>query len=76
MHQFARSYPHYPHPARTKPKVAAEIALRPIAHVVTNPVDLDCEPRPRAKEVQNIRPDRMLPAEYRLSGRASAQSDP
>ena len=55
-----------------EPCVAAFIMLRPIAHVVANPVNLDSEMRFGTIEVEHVRSDRMLAAEDRLTGEAGS----
>ena len=74
--QFACGNAHHSHAACLKPSVAADIALRPIAHVVTYPIDLDREARFRAIEIEHIWPDRMLTTKHWLSRRALTQSAP
>jgi len=50
--------------------------LRPIAHVVTDSVDLDCEPRFGAIEIQYVEADRMLAAKDQPSRDARPQPAP
>jgi hypothetical protein len=62
--------------ARLKPRVAAYVALGPIADVMTHAVDLDRQPRLRAKEIEHVRADRVLTAKDRRSRRTLPQSNP
>jgi hypothetical protein len=55
-----------------KPSIAAVIALRPVAHVMTRAVNLDGEPRFRAIEIKYVWSDWMLTAEARFAWRAPA----
>jgi hypothetical protein len=74
--QFASGNAHHRHAMRLKPSIAAGVALRPIAHVVTDSINLDREPRLRSKEIEHIWPDWMLATKHRLSRHALAQSIP
>ena len=47
-----------------EPGVTSLITLGSITHVVAYAVNLDCEIRFRAVEVEHVWSDRMLPAEY------------
>jgi hypothetical protein len=53
-----------------EPRVATNIALWTVAHVMACTIDLDREPRLRAIEIEHVWADRMLPAEHGLSGGA------
>jgi hypothetical protein len=59
-----------------KPGIALKIALRTRAHIVTDPVDLDCKLRLGAIEIEYVRSNRMLPAKCRSLGRTRAQLHP
>jgi hypothetical protein len=59
-----------------KPRVAANIALGTVAHVMACTVDLDREPRLRAIEIKHVWADRMLTTKYGLSWRAHTQAIP
>jgi hypothetical protein len=59
---------HHSHTVFFEPSVTLFVVLRPIAHVVANPVDLDGEVRFGTIEVEHVRADRMLAAEDRLTG--------
>ncbi len=74
--QFACGNAHHRHAACLKPGVAPNVALRPIAHVVTHPINLDSKTCLGAIEIENIRADRMLPTKHRLSRRTLTQSVP
>ena len=74
--QFACRNAHHRHATRLKPSVTTDIALWPIPHIVTDPVNFDREPRLRAKEIEHVRPNRMLTTKHRLSRRALTQSTP
>ena len=45
-----------------EPGVSLQIALWPVAHVMTYPIQLNRQSRCRTIEIKNIRSDRMLPA--------------
>jgi len=59
-HQLAYADPYDGYALPLKPTVTARVELRPLAHIVAHPVDLDREPRFRAIEIKNVRPHRML----------------
>jgi hypothetical protein len=58
---------HHGHAALLEPSVTPLVTLRSITHVVAYAVNLDCEICFCAVEVEDVWPDRMLPAEYRLA---------
>jgi hypothetical protein len=58
---------HHGYAVLLEPSVTPLVALRSISHVVTHAVNPDCEIGFRAVEVEHVWPDRMLPAEYRLT---------
>jgi len=51
-------------PAIGEPGIAHLVKDRPIAAIMRLAVDLDNQPRRLAEEVRDIRPGRMLPAEF------------
>jgi hypothetical protein len=75
-HHLGRRNAHHGKPARFKPRVAAYVALRPIAQVVAHPIDLHGKPRLGAVEVEHVAPDRVLATEDWRSGLSRAQSAP
>ena len=64
------------HAVLLEPSVPPLVMLGSISHVVTYAVNLDCQIHFRAAEVEDVWPDRMLPAEYRLTRQTLAQSTP
>src|SRR5436305_9748184 len=62
--QFACVNAHQGDALRREPRIATNVALRAIAHVVTRPVNLERETCFRAIEVEYVWSDRMLAAEY------------
>jgi hypothetical protein len=61
---------------RVQPRVASQIALGTITHVMAGAVKLDREPSLRAIEIQNVGTDRMLASKNRLSRLSCAQTTP
>jgi hypothetical protein len=59
-----------------EPIIAPQIALRPVAHVMTRTIDLDRKACLSAVEIDNIGADRMLAAKRRLARRAFSQAAP
>jgi hypothetical protein len=49
---------------RGKPCFTNGIPLRPVAHIMADPVNLDGQPDVIAKEVEHVRSGGMLPAEF------------
>ena len=56
------------YPLRFEPFGAGLIALRSIAHVVSNTIDLDPESQFQHVEIENISPDRVLAPELDIAG--------
>jgi hypothetical protein len=76
VYQVASGNTHYRDAARRKPLVASDIALRPIAHIVSKPVNLDCETCLRTIEIDHVGADRMLAAKARPPRQAHTQARP
>jgi hypothetical protein len=68
--------PLHRHALCAKPCVRPRVALRAVLDVVTHPIDLDCEARLGAVEVEHIGPQRMLAAERRHSRRPRPEQAP
>ena len=67
-HKIAHGYSHNRDALRFEPFRSPQIALWPIAHVVSDSIDLNREARPRAIEIERIGPDRVLTAKAGKSG--------
>ncbi|KZX87290.1 hypothetical protein A3719_11960 [Erythrobacter sp. HI0020] len=50
-------------PPLVKPGIACRITLRPVAHLVCDPVDLDADFGGRAVEIEHVVADRVLATE-------------
>ena len=74
LRQVFRRNADHRHAASLKPSIAADIALRTNAHIVTHSVNLDGEACLRAVEVEHVRSNRMLAAKHRLARSALAQT--
>jgi hypothetical protein len=61
-HKIAHGYSHNRYALRFQPFRSPQIALWPIAHVVSDSVNLNREARPRAIEIEHVGPDRVLTA--------------
>ncbi len=75
-HDLARRDAHDRYAPRPQPFVATKVALRPIAHVMADPVHLDGKPSLGALEIDHIGSQRMLTAKDRRPGRARPQPAP
>src|SRR5437660_6014716 len=76
LQDIGRRNPDDLYAGRPKVGVAALVALRPVSHAVRRAIHLNAETRVRAVEIQDVRPNRMLPPEGWLPGLPLAQPHP